>query len=114
MQCRWENYGQTGQMDGDAMNHEAILAVLPESRDDAKSLKKIPLAMRLGMATYTDWIRVERGSPAHCGPGTDGAYAARIGLHDPVSESLADRFTPQCCRRWLVTHLLRTGMSRDQ
>jgi len=69
--------------------------------------------MELEMAAYTDWIRAERGSPAHCVPGTDGACAARIGLHDPVSESLEDRFTPQCCRRWLVTHLLRAGMSRD-
>ena len=54
------NYGQTGQMVGDAMNQEDILAVLPESRDDAKSLKEIALAMELEMATYADWIRIER------------------------------------------------------
>ena len=54
------NYGQTGQMVGDAMNQEDILAVLPESRDDAKSLKEIALAMELEMASYADWIRVER------------------------------------------------------
>jgi len=40
-------------------------------------------------------------------------HAARVGLHDPASEKLADRFTPHCCRHWLVTHLLRAGMSRD-
>jgi len=47
-------------MEGYAMNHEAILAVLSESRDDAKSLKEIALAMELEMATYADWIRIER------------------------------------------------------
>jgi len=40
-------------------------------------------------------------------------HAARVGLHNPNSERLADRFTPHCCRHWLVTHLLRAGMSRD-
>jgi len=40
-------------------------------------------------------------------------HAARVGLHNPDSEKLADRFTPHCCRHWLVTHLLRAGMSRD-
>ena len=40
-------------------------------------------------------------------------HAARVGLHNPASEKLADRFTPHCCRHWLVTHLLRAGMSRD-
>ena len=47
-------------MEGDATNQEDILAVLPESRDDAKSLKEIALAMELEMASYADWIRVER------------------------------------------------------
>jgi hypothetical protein len=28
------------QIDGNAMNQEAILAVLPDSKDDAKSLKR--------------------------------------------------------------------------
>ena len=37
------------------MNQEDILAVLPESRDDAKSLKEIALAMELEL-----WL---------CGPG---------------------------------------------
>jgi len=42
------------------MNQEDILAVLPESRDEAKSLKEIAQDMELEMATYADWIRVER------------------------------------------------------
>jgi integrase/recombinase XerD len=40
-------------------------------------------------------------------------HAERIGLHDPKSAKLEDRFTPHCCRHWFVTHLLRAGMSRD-
>ena len=40
-------------------------------------------------------------------------HAERIGLHDPQSKKLEDRFTPHCCRHWFVTHLLRAGMSRD-
>ena len=47
-------------MGGDVVNQEDILDVLPESRDDAKSLKEIALAMELEMASYADWIRVER------------------------------------------------------
>jgi predicted transcriptional regulator len=42
------------------MNQEDILAVLPESRDEAKSLKEIASDMELEMAFYADWIRVER------------------------------------------------------
>jgi integrase/recombinase XerD len=40
-------------------------------------------------------------------------HAKRRGLHDPTSGKLEDKFTPHCCRHWFVTHLLRTGMSRD-
>jgi integrase/recombinase XerD len=40
-------------------------------------------------------------------------HAKRIGLHDPTSGKLEDKFTPHCCRHWFVTHLLRAGMSRD-
>jgi len=40
-------------------------------------------------------------------------HAERIGLHDPQSDKLEERFTPHCCRHWFVTHLLRSGMSRD-
>jgi len=39
-------------------------------------------------------------------------HAERIGLHDPGAR-LEERFTPHCCRHWFVTHLLRSGMSRD-
>lgn len=37
----------------------------------------------------------------------------RVGLHDPKSPRLEDKFTPHCCRHWLVTHLLRAGMKRE-
>jgi len=43
-----------------AMNHEAILAVLPDSKDDALSLKEIARELGLEMNSYVDWIRVER------------------------------------------------------
>jgi hypothetical protein len=55
-----EIYHQIRQMEGDSLNHEAILAVLPESRDEAKSLKEIARDMELEMASYADWIRIER------------------------------------------------------
>ncbi len=42
------------------MNQEAILAVLPHSKDDAKSLKEIAKEMDLDITAYVDWIRVER------------------------------------------------------
>ena len=42
------------------MNQEAILAVLPDSKDDAKSLKEIANEMGLDITAYVDWIRVER------------------------------------------------------
>ena len=41
-------------MERDALNHEAILAVLPESKDEAKSLKEIAQDMELEMASYVD------------------------------------------------------------
>ena len=40
-------------------------------------------------------------------------HAARVGLHNPNSASLEDRFSPHCCRHWFTTHLIRAGMSRD-
>jgi integrase/recombinase XerD len=40
-------------------------------------------------------------------------HASRVGLHNPESESLEDRFTPHCCRHWFTTHLMRAGMPRD-
>jgi len=42
------------------MNHDTILAVLPDSKDDAKSLKEIAIEMGLDISSYIDWIRVER------------------------------------------------------
>jgi len=42
------------------MNHEAILAVLPECKEDAKSLKDIAQAMGLEISSYIDWIRIEK------------------------------------------------------
>jgi integrase/recombinase XerD len=40
-------------------------------------------------------------------------YAESVGLHDPSSKKSSERFSPHCCRHWLVTHLLRAGMRRD-
>ena len=42
------------------MNHDIILAVLPSSKDDAKSLKEIASEMDLDISRYVDWIRAER------------------------------------------------------
>jgi predicted transcriptional regulator len=42
------------------MNHDTILAVLPDSKDDAKSLKEIAHAMGLEISSYVDWVRLER------------------------------------------------------
>lgn len=40
-------------------------------------------------------------------------HAMRIGLHNPKSNKLEDRFTPHCCRHWFTTMLIRAGMPRD-
>ena len=40
-------------------------------------------------------------------------HAERVGLYDPNSRKLEDKFTPHCCRHWFVTHLIRSGMPRD-
>jgi len=40
-------------------------------------------------------------------------YATSVGLNDPNSEKLEDRFTPHCCRHWFTTHLMRSGMPRE-
>lgn len=42
------------------MNPDAVLAVLPDSKEEAKSLREIALAMSLDISTHTDWIRAER------------------------------------------------------
>ena len=41
------------------MNHDIILAVLPYSKDDAKSLKEIANEMGLDITAYVDWICVK-------------------------------------------------------
>jgi integrase/recombinase XerD len=40
-------------------------------------------------------------------------HASRLGLHNPQSLRLEDRFTPHCCRHWFTTHLRRSGMPRE-
>ena len=42
------------------MSHEAVLAALPNSKDEARSLKDIAEAIGLATSSYTDWIRAER------------------------------------------------------
>ncbi|MGD0954753.1 MAG: hypothetical protein ABR985_20610 [Methanotrichaceae archaeon] len=42
------------------MNHEEVLAVLPDSKDEAKSIKEIAQAMGLEISSYVDWVRAER------------------------------------------------------
>jgi predicted transcriptional regulator len=43
------------------MNHETVLAALPNSEDEAKSMKEIAQAMDLEISSYTDRIRIQRG-----------------------------------------------------
>ena len=45
---------------GRTMNQDTILAVLPSSKDDAKSLKEIANEMGLDITSYVNWIRAER------------------------------------------------------
>jgi len=40
-------------------------------------------------------------------------HAERVGLHDPNSRRLKNRFTPHCTRLWFTTHLRRHGMPRE-
>jgi len=40
-------------------------------------------------------------------------HAERVGLHDPESDDLKDKFTAHCCRHWFTTHLRRNGMPRE-
>lgn len=42
------------------MNPEAILAVLPDNKEEAKTLKEIAQAMGLDISSHTDWIRTQR------------------------------------------------------
>jgi len=40
-------------------------------------------------------------------------HAERVGLHDPNSHKISDRFTPHCIRHWTCTYLLENGMKRE-
>ena len=51
-----KNYHRIEHIERNAMNQEAILAVLPDSKDDAKSLKEIAHEMGLDITSYVDWI----------------------------------------------------------
>jgi hypothetical protein len=42
------------------MNYETILAVLPDSKADAKSMKEIANAMGLEISSHAGWIREQR------------------------------------------------------
>jgi hypothetical protein len=42
------------------MTHETVLAALPHSEAEAKSLKDIAQVIGLEIYTHTDWIRAER------------------------------------------------------
>ena len=50
----------SGRSKGDAMNHEEVLAVLPDSREEAKSINEIAQAMGLEISSYVDWARAEQ------------------------------------------------------
>jgi hypothetical protein len=42
------------------MTHETVLAALPNSEAEAKSLKDIAQVIGLEISSHTDWIRAER------------------------------------------------------
>jgi hypothetical protein len=42
------------------MNYEPIIAVLPDSKEDAKSMKEIAQAMGLDISSHSSWIREQR------------------------------------------------------
>ena len=42
------------------MSHEAVLAALPNDKDEARSLKEIAEAIGLATSSYSDWVRAER------------------------------------------------------
>jgi hypothetical protein len=50
---------EDGHMTG-IMSHEAVLAVLSNSKEEAKSIKEIARAMNLEITSHMDWIRVEQ------------------------------------------------------
>jgi hypothetical protein len=42
------------------MNYEPLLAVLPDNKEDAKSMKEIAQAMGLDISSHASWIREQR------------------------------------------------------
>jgi predicted transcriptional regulator len=42
------------------MSHEVVLAALPNTKEEARSLKDIAEAIGLATSTHADWIRAER------------------------------------------------------
>jgi len=42
------------------MNYDDVLAVLPDSREEANSINEIAQAMGLEISSYVDWVRAER------------------------------------------------------
>ena len=42
------------------MNQEAVLAVLSDTKEEAKSTREIARAMGLELSSYMDWVRAER------------------------------------------------------
>jgi hypothetical protein len=42
------------------MNYEPLLAVLPDNKEDAKSMKEIALALGLDISSHASWIREQR------------------------------------------------------
>ncbi|MFQ6061112.1 MAG: tyrosine-type recombinase/integrase [Thermoplasmata archaeon] len=40
-------------------------------------------------------------------------YVARLGIHNPSSRRIEERFTPHCFRHWFTTMLRRAGMRRE-
>jgi hypothetical protein len=42
------------------LNHEAVLAVLPDSKEESVSIREIAQAMGLEISSYVDWVRAER------------------------------------------------------
>lgn len=82
------------------------------------------------VAVLSRWIAARKNRPGFDGPalfinkaggriakrGVENMtkkHAERVGLYDPNSSKLEDKFTPHCCRHWFVTHLIRRGMPRD-
>ena len=75
------------------------------------------LAVRNGRnkaGTNALWI-ASNGRPIQRGPVDYMIRRAAIalGIHNPKSRQLEDRFTAHCCRHWFTTHLRRAGMPRE-